>query len=89
MKYKNYNIYSEDVSYCIPTKELFKQTYKSLFEFNSYKNKFEKVWMFRFYKWRVVVAMDRLIELSRAGLYNEELDTSIKQQISNNITQIK
>ena len=40
MKYKNYNIYLEDVSLFVPTDGLFKQTYKSLIEFNGYKDKF-------------------------------------------------
>jgi len=90
MKYKNINIYFEDVSYCVPTAGLFKQTYKSLFEFNKYKDKFEKVWMFRFHKWRLVIAMDRLIELAKAGLYDQELDTEVKATgTDTNITKLQ
>ena len=37
MKYKNLDITIEDVSVFVPAKELFKQTYKSLVEFNSYR----------------------------------------------------
>ena len=33
--------------------------------------------MIRFYKWRLVISMDRLVELTKAGLYSEELDTVI------------
>ena len=90
MKYKNFNIFLEDVSYCVPTKELFKQTYKSLFEFNRYKNEFEKTWMIRFHKWRLVISIDRLIELSKAGIYSQELDTEIRPTgTDTNITRLK
>lgn len=90
MKYKNYNIYLEDVSLFVPTDGLFKQTYKSLIEFNRYKDKFEKTWMIRFYKWRLVISMDRLVELTKAGLYAEELDTVIRPTgTDTNITKLK
>ena len=78
MKYKNFNIYFEDVSVFVPTPALFKQTYKSLFEFNKYKSDFEKTWMFRCYRWRLVISVDRLVELQKVGLYDQELDTTIK-----------
>ncbi len=38
MKYKNIDFAIENVSVFIPAKELFKKTYKSLFEFNRYNN---------------------------------------------------
>ena len=34
--------------------------------------------MIRFYKWRLVISMDRLVELSKAGIYSQELDTEIR-----------
>ena len=87
MKYKNINVYLEDVSYCVPTPELFKQTYKSLVEFNSYRNDYERTIMFRFYKWRLVISINRLVELAEAGQY--ELDTEVRPTGTDNITTIK
>ena len=87
MKYKNFNIYLEDVSVFVPTPALFKQTYKSLVEFNSYRNDYERTIMFRFYKWRLVISINRLVELAEAGQY--ELDTEVRPTGTDNITTIK
>ena len=87
MKYKNIDITIEDVSVFVPAKELFKQTYKSLVEFNSYKNVYERTIMFRFYKWRLVISINRLVELAEAGQY--ELDTEVRPTGTDNITTIK
>ena len=46
--------------------------------------------MFRFHKWRLVIAMDRLIELAKAGLYDQELDTEVKATgTDTNITKLQ
>ena len=76
MKYKNIDFAIEDVSVFIPAKELFKKTYKSLFEFNRYKNAYEKTYMFRCYKWRLIISINRLVELAEKGLY--ELDEEVR-----------
>ena len=87
MKYKNIDITIEDVSLFVPAKELYKQTYKSFVEVNSYKNDHERVLMFRLFKWRLVISINRLVELAEAGLY--ELDTTITTDSSNKITKLK
>ena len=87
MKYKNLDITIEDVSVFVPAKELFKQTYKSLVEFNSYRNDYERTIMFRVYKWRLVISINRLVELAEAGQY--ELDTEVRPTGTDNITTIK
>ena len=87
MKYKNIDITIENVSVFVPAKELFKQTYKSLVEFNSYRNDYERTIMFRFYKWRLVISINRLVELAEAGQY--ELDTEVRPTGTDNITTIK
>ena len=43
MKYKNIDISFEDVSLFVPAKNLYKQTFKSPVEVNSYKNDHERV----------------------------------------------
>ena len=76
MKYKNIDFAIENVSVFIPAKELFRKTYKSLIEFNKYKNDYERTFMFRFYKWRLIISINRLVELSEKGLY--ELDDEVR-----------
>ena len=66
--------------------ELFK-TYKSLVEFNSYRNDYERTIMFRFYKGVEVISINRLVELADAGQY--ELDTEVRPTGTDNITTIK
>ena len=78
MKYKNLDITIEDVSLFVPAKNLYKQTFKSFVEFNSYKNDYERVFMFRIFKWRLVVSINRLVELADAGLY--DMDTNIREK---------
>tara|TARA_B100000941_G_C28463816_1_gene532299 strand:+ start:683 stop:952 length:270 start_codon:yes stop_codon:yes gene_type:complete len=89
MKYKNIDCTIEDVSLFVPAKELYKQTFKSPIEFNSYKNDYERVIMFRLFKWRLVVSINRLVELADAGLY--DLDTNIREKSENSkkITNLK
>ena len=43
--------------------------------------------MFRFYKWRLVISINRLVELAEAGQY--ELDTEVRPTGTDNITTIK
>ena len=89
MKYKNIDFTVEDVSWFVPAKALYKQTFKSPIEFNKYKNDHEKTYMFRLFKWRLVVSVNRLIELADAGLY--ELDTELQNTGTedNKITTLK
>ena len=87
MKYKNIDITIEDVSLFVPAKNLYKQTFKSPVEVNSYKNDHERVFMFRLFKWRLVISINRLVELAEAGLY--ELDTTISSENSKKITKLK
>ena len=49
MKYKNIDLTIEDVSLFVPAKNLYKQTFKSPVEVNSYKNDHERVFMFRLF----------------------------------------
>ena len=89
MKYKNFDITIEDVSLFVPAKNLYKQTFKSFVEFNSYKNDYERVFMFRIFKWRLVVSINRLVELADAGLY--DMDTNIREKSENSkkVTNLK
>ena len=87
MKYKNIDISLEDVSLFVPAKELYKQTFQSFVEVNSYKNDHERVFMFRLFKWRLVVSINRLVELAEAGLY--ELDTTITSDKDDKIAKLK
>tara|TARA_Y100001972_G_scaffold118085_1_gene157802 strand:- start:228 stop:497 length:270 start_codon:yes stop_codon:yes gene_type:complete len=89
MKYKNLDITIEDVSLFVPAKNLYKQTFKSFVEFNSYKNDYERVFMFRIFKWRLVVSINRLVELADAGLY--DMDTNIREKSENSkkVTNLK
>ena len=80
MKYKNIDLTIEDVLF-VPAKNLYKQTFKSPVEFNSYKNDYERVIMFRLFKWRLVVSINRLVELADAGLY--DVDTNIREKSEN------
>ena len=89
MKYKNLDITIEDVSLFVPAKNLYKQTFKSFVEFNSYKNDYERGFMFRIFKWRLVVSINRLVELADAGLY--DMDTNIREKSENSkkVTNLK
>ena len=89
MKYKNLDITIEDVSLFVPAKNLYKQTFKSFVEFNSYKNDYERVFMFRIFKWSLVVSINRLVELADAGLY--DMDTNIREKSENSkkVTNLK
>ena len=89
MKYKNLDITIEDVSLFVPAKNLYKQTFKSFVEFNSYKNDYERVFMFRIFKWRLVISINRLVELADAGLY--DMDTNIREKSENSkkVTNLK
>ena len=89
MKYKNLDITIEDVSLFVPAKNLYKQTFKSFVEFNSYKNDYERVFMFRIFKCRLVVSINRLVELADAGLY--DMDTNIREKSENSkkVTNLK
>ena len=89
MKYKNLDITIEDVSLFVPAKNLYKQTFKSFVEFNSYKNDYERVFMFRIFKWRLVVSINRLVELADAGLYDMDTNIRDKSENSKEVTNLK
>ena len=89
MKYKNLDITIDDVSLFVPAKNLYKQTFKSFVEFNSYKNDYERVFMFRIFKWRLVVSINRLVELADAGLYDVDTNIREKSENSKKVTNLK
>ena len=64
-----------EVSVFVPAKELLSRLTTSS-ESNSYRNDYERTIMFRFYKWRLVISINRLVELADAGQY--ELDTEVR-----------
>lgn len=72
MRYKNIDIALENVYEFCGSKELFKQTYKSLFEFNTWSDKFERVFQIRCYKWRIVISLNKLVQANQIGLYEME-----------------
>ena len=96
MKYKTIDIALENVLEFCGSKELFKQTYKSLLEFNTWRDPFERVVQIRFYKWRVVISLNKLIQANQAGLYDMEqqleatgTDDKAASKATGNIIQFK
>jgi len=96
MKYKTIDIALENVLEFCGSKELFKQTYKSLLEFNTWSDPFERVVQIRFYKWRVVISLNKLIQANQAGLYDMEqqleatgTDDKAASKATGNIIQFK
>jgi len=78
MRYKTIDIAVENVLEFCGSKELFKQTYKSLLEFNTWSDKFERVFQIRCYKWRVVISLNKLVQANQIGLYDmkQELEAT-------------
>lgn len=76
MRYKTIDIALENVLEFCGSKELFRENYKSLFEFNTWSDKFERVFQIRFHKWRAVISLNKLIQANQIGLYDmdEELE---------------
>lgn len=72
MRYKNIDIALENVYVLCGSKQLFKQTYKSLLELNTWSDQFERVIQIRFYKWRVVISLNKLVQANQVGLYDME-----------------
>ena len=96
MKYKTIDIALENVLEFCGSKELFKQTYKSLLKFDTWSDQFERVIQIRCYKWRVVISLNKLIQANQVGLYDMEqqleatgTDDNTASKATGNIIQFK
>ena len=82
MKYKNVDIAIENLRK-FKTSKVYKATYPKFIEFYIEKSEDEKSFFLKFWKYRLIVSIDRLIESRMAQIESEAQDMPIYKKTGN------